>query len=392
MCRASDFYSDPNFTKSLRHRRASDHRTGAGTVVLGRGPQYRVQLQKVGRRFEAARPRAGRALRASTAACARRATMFAPAANTSRRPAERHRLTARLDCALDGSLAPVDLATMISPNAAVILGSDAVTGCVFSGDNKAIERAEKAVHLATSAVARIPNARHPATRLRDRYCPQRSGASRTTASGSKSRVSIQQSPRPRSPSSSRIEPESFVTGAIPVSGKTVALSSRERAPRRTFGGTGDRAQYSWRYLNHGLWPCWAGHRGSDRNVRLPWIKLAIIGSAGLEENEPGVLAAGSLHLARGHNTKLPLGRRGLRLPELMRSTVHRREHAVPLFWRLHALHDSDLAGVTSRWATTRPSTLVYWILLGIPAVVLAIHRLAVFGVAAVQPGNIYPPE
>jgi tetratricopeptide (TPR) repeat protein len=47
----------------------------------------------------------------------------------------------------DSALAAVDRATMISPNAAIILGFDALTRCVCGAYDAAIEHAEKAIHL-----------------------------------------------------------------------------------------------------------------------------------------------------------------------------------------------------------------------------------------------------
>jgi tetratricopeptide (TPR) repeat protein len=47
----------------------------------------------------------------------------------------------------DLALAAVDRATMINPNAAVVLGFDAVTRCLCGAYDKAIEHAEKAIHL-----------------------------------------------------------------------------------------------------------------------------------------------------------------------------------------------------------------------------------------------------
>jgi adenylate cyclase len=47
----------------------------------------------------------------------------------------------------DLALAAVDRATMLSPNAAIVLGLDAVTRCLCGAYDKAIEHAEKAIHL-----------------------------------------------------------------------------------------------------------------------------------------------------------------------------------------------------------------------------------------------------
>jgi adenylate cyclase len=47
----------------------------------------------------------------------------------------------------DLALAAVDRATMINPNAAIVLGFDAVTRCLCGAYDKGIEHAEKAIHL-----------------------------------------------------------------------------------------------------------------------------------------------------------------------------------------------------------------------------------------------------
>jgi adenylate cyclase len=47
----------------------------------------------------------------------------------------------------DTALAAVDRATMLSPNAAIVLGFDALTRCLCGAYDKAIEHAEKAIHL-----------------------------------------------------------------------------------------------------------------------------------------------------------------------------------------------------------------------------------------------------
>ncbi len=49
----------------------------------------------------------------------------------------------------DLALAAVDRATMISPNAALVLGFDALTRCLCGAYDKAVEHAEKAIHLGT---------------------------------------------------------------------------------------------------------------------------------------------------------------------------------------------------------------------------------------------------
>jgi sterol desaturase/sphingolipid hydroxylase (fatty acid hydroxylase superfamily) len=91
---------------------------------------------------------------------------------------------------------------------------------------------------------------------------------------------------------------------------------------------------------------------------------------------------------------------GFLLLDLMRYLVHRCEHAVPLFWRFHALHHSDPDVDVTTSVRHHPveyllASLVYWlavIVLEIPAVVVLTHGLAVFATAAVQHGNIRLPE
>jgi sterol desaturase/sphingolipid hydroxylase (fatty acid hydroxylase superfamily) len=91
---------------------------------------------------------------------------------------------------------------------------------------------------------------------------------------------------------------------------------------------------------------------------------------------------------------------GFLLIDLIRYLVHRCEHAVPLFWRIHALHHSDpdvdvTTAVRHHPLEDIPLSAVYWlavIVLDIPAVAVVTHGLAVFATAAVQHGNIRLPE
>jgi sterol desaturase/sphingolipid hydroxylase (fatty acid hydroxylase superfamily) len=91
---------------------------------------------------------------------------------------------------------------------------------------------------------------------------------------------------------------------------------------------------------------------------------------------------------------------GFLLLDLMRYAVHRCEHAVPLFWRFHALHHSDPDVDVTTSVRHHPfeyilASAVYWLsvlVLGIPAIVVLTHGLAVFATAAVQHGNISLPE
>jgi sterol desaturase/sphingolipid hydroxylase (fatty acid hydroxylase superfamily) len=91
---------------------------------------------------------------------------------------------------------------------------------------------------------------------------------------------------------------------------------------------------------------------------------------------------------------------GFLLLDLMRYLVHRCEHAVPLFWRFHALHHSDpdldvTTAVRHHPFEYVPASVVYWLavlVLAIPGVVVMSHGLVVFATAAVQHGNIRFPR
>jgi sterol desaturase/sphingolipid hydroxylase (fatty acid hydroxylase superfamily) len=91
---------------------------------------------------------------------------------------------------------------------------------------------------------------------------------------------------------------------------------------------------------------------------------------------------------------------GFLLLDLLRYLVHRCEHAVPLFWRFHALHHSDPDVDVTTSVRHHPleyllASLVYWlavIVLDIPAAIVLSHGLAVFGMAAFQHGNVRLPE
>jgi sterol desaturase/sphingolipid hydroxylase (fatty acid hydroxylase superfamily) len=91
---------------------------------------------------------------------------------------------------------------------------------------------------------------------------------------------------------------------------------------------------------------------------------------------------------------------GFLLLDLLRYFVHRCEHAVPLFWRFHALHHSDPDVDVTTAVRHHPfeyllASTVYWaavIVLDVPAGAVLIHGSAVFAAAAVQHGNIRLPE
>src|SRR5262249_60219011 len=80
--------------------------------------------------------------------------------------------------------------------------------------------------------------------------------------------------------------------------------------------------------------------------------------------------------------------------------MHRCQHAVPFFWRFYALHHSDPDVDVTTSVRHHPieyliATAVYWLAvlgLGIPAVVVLSHTLAVFTPPAVTHRNISLPE
>jgi sterol desaturase/sphingolipid hydroxylase (fatty acid hydroxylase superfamily) len=88
------------------------------------------------------------------------------------------------------------------------------------------------------------------------------------------------------------------------------------------------------------------------------------------------------------------------LLDFLRFAVHRCEHAVPFFWRFHALHHSDPDVDVTTSVRHHPfeylvASAVYWvavIVLDVPATAVLSHGLAVFGTAAIQHGNIRLPE
>jgi sterol desaturase/sphingolipid hydroxylase (fatty acid hydroxylase superfamily) len=88
------------------------------------------------------------------------------------------------------------------------------------------------------------------------------------------------------------------------------------------------------------------------------------------------------------------------LLDLMQYAVHRCQHAVPFLWRFHALHHSDPDVDVTTSVRHHPieyliAAVFYWaavLALGIPAVMVLSHSLAVFAAAAVTHGNISLPE
>jgi len=91
---------------------------------------------------------------------------------------------------------------------------------------------------------------------------------------------------------------------------------------------------------------------------------------------------------------------GFLLLDLLRYLVHRCKHAVPFFWRFHALHHSDPDLDVTTSVRQHPveyvlASAVYWlavIVLDIPAIVWLTYGFAVFATDAIQHGNIRLPE
>jgi sterol desaturase/sphingolipid hydroxylase (fatty acid hydroxylase superfamily) len=91
---------------------------------------------------------------------------------------------------------------------------------------------------------------------------------------------------------------------------------------------------------------------------------------------------------------------GFLLLDLVRYLVHWCEHAVPLFWRFHALHHSDPDVDVTTSVRHHPieyvlASAVYWLavlVFDVPTVVVLSYGAALFGTSAIQHGNIRLPE
>lgn len=91
---------------------------------------------------------------------------------------------------------------------------------------------------------------------------------------------------------------------------------------------------------------------------------------------------------------------GFLLLDLFQYGLHRCQHAVPFLWRFHALHHSDPDVDVTTSVRHHPieyliAAGVYWLAvlaLGIPAIIVLGHSLAVFAAAALTHGNISLPE
>lgn len=107
-----------------------------------------------------------------------------------------------------------------------------------------------------------------------------------------------------------------------------------------------------------------------------------------------------------HLPAWPIGNVGLSLVagflvlDLMRYAVHRCEHAVPLFWRFHALHHSDPDVDVTTSLRHHPceyilASIPFWlaaVVFDMPAAVIASYGLVVFSSEALQHANICQPE
>jgi sterol desaturase/sphingolipid hydroxylase (fatty acid hydroxylase superfamily) len=91
---------------------------------------------------------------------------------------------------------------------------------------------------------------------------------------------------------------------------------------------------------------------------------------------------------------------GFLLLDLMSYLMHRAQHAVPLLWRLHALHHSDpdvdwSTGVRNHPIEALGASAVGWglvLALAIPGPVVAVHATAAFALMAVTHGNVRWPR
>ena len=91
---------------------------------------------------------------------------------------------------------------------------------------------------------------------------------------------------------------------------------------------------------------------------------------------------------------------GFLLLDLMRYAVHRCEHAVPLFWRLHALHHSDPDVDVTTSLRHHPfeyilASIPFWlvaVIFDMPVAVVASYGLVVFASEALQHANICLPD
>lgn len=96
----------------------------------------------------------------------------------------------------------------------------------------------------------------------------------------------------------------------------------------------------------------------------------------------------------------PLGfAAGFLVLDLLTYGIHRAKHAVPLFWRFHALHHSDPDVDVTTSVRHHPieflgTTGCFWLAvagLGVPVTISATYRLADFAVAAEVHGNVRWP-
>jgi sterol desaturase/sphingolipid hydroxylase (fatty acid hydroxylase superfamily) len=85
--------------------------------------------------------------------------------------------------------------------------------------------------------------------------------------------------------------------------------------------------------------------------------------------------------------------------DLLSYGIHRCQHAVPLLWRLHALHHSDPDVDVTTSVRHHPieffiATGMFWLavlVLGIPGPVVAVHSMTVFALAVATHANVRWP-
>jgi len=142
-----------------------------------------------------------------------------------------------------------------------------------------------------------------------------------------------------------------------------------------------------------LGPRWANNIAlSCLNSALSYLLLP---GGGLESLQRVAGAAAALwDPIRGHwAIEIALG---FLVFDLIAYWLHRFAHAVPIFWRIHRVHHSDLDVDVTTSYRHHPLEVVYvnawliapYMLLGIPWYVLATYSVIASGIAALQHGNV----
>ncbi len=159
----------------------------------------------------------------------------------------------------------------------------------------------------------------------------------------------------------------------------------------------------WEFLRPGRQPTVGGARRRLGNIAFWLANLAfaavLFGPAG--EARLQYEAALGIALPSWPITNAALSLLvGFLILDLLDYLVHRCEHAVTLFWRLHALHHSDPDIDVTTAIRHHPIEYLlasgfYWILMivfDVPAYVVLSHGLAVFSTAALQHANLRLPQ